>query len=168
MSDHERAQYDDAAPENARRASIRNLTRFLRAPAVVAVFAVLAWGGLSKLNDSGEARRFVSELLVIDSPALVTLIGGAELLLALWVASGWRSARVLLIAAAAFAAFAATHAWGGAVVGEEVSCGCLQGSPAIESMTQTQWIALTAGLAVLAAFAAATSDSGAKQKGVQQ
>lgn len=117
--------------------------------ASLAMFFLFAYAGMVKWQDPGPTTRFLSSLLETPFPqSLTSVLGGAEVALAVWIASGWKLAWSALAAAAGFVSFTIAHL-SMAVMGNSKPCGCL-GKGLLSEASPWAWAAISAGACVIA------------------
>lgn len=107
----------------------------------ITLFAILAFAGVSKLNDPRPASEFLASLIYWTSTDAVRGVGAIEVVTALWLLSGIASATAGLVAAGMFASFGVAHMLA-LVQGVNESCGCMGKSDALARLSPEWWVGL--------------------------
>ena len=127
---------------------------FVRVATAWACCAVFAFAGFSKLHDPKPTSEFLAAMFALRDARVVTGLGIAELLLALALAHIPTRRTALAISMCLFAAFAVLHAFRATDGAAATRCGCLGAGGLTDNWPPAAWIALNAGLSLLACLGA--------------
>ncbi|MBL0921798.1 MAG: hypothetical protein IBJ10_06690 [Phycisphaerales bacterium] len=116
--------------------------------ATLVIFGVLVYSGLLKLQEPTTTAGFLERLVGISWRWTPGAIAVLEIVVALWLVSGWAPGLAGLSAAGLFIAFAVMHAMAWSL-GIDGACGCLGQSDLLERLPHSVWIALTVTLAAI-------------------
>lgn len=115
----------------------------------LALFAMLGYAGLMKLNEPETSAAFLDSVIQLHSITLVRAIGVAELALALLFISGAASIWAGRAVVALSTAFAVTHAMAAAQPEPPPPCGCLGTATLATTIPAWAWIAGNTTLALM-------------------
>lgn len=122
------------------------------------IFGILAYSGLLKLHEPKPSADFVESLTTLNLGDSMRFIGGAEVVLGLWLASSMSPVWSALACAGLFTAFLVMHvaAW---AYGLETSCGCGGDTPVLARLPRWGWAVLSGVLISLCICSACASST---------